>query len=404
MRFLFLVLSFAILIILKLNAQNAKPGQFILTGKLTGRDTGKITLRYFDKFHVLKRDTAIIKNGCFQFSGLIAEPTAAQITDNLKVQFLDVNDINVNEIFLEPRLMRITLIENKFKEAKVTGSKTQTEIDLLTQKKQHVYKLIDSSNLVYRKLKLFRSDSSSTRPTDLESHITQIKRSFDLYMNELKNIDYNFIIKNPNSFYSSNLLAQYFYSGELPVDSVKLFRNRLSPIVRDGFVASDMTDAIKIKENSAVHKTAPLFNRADNNGKEIILSSFRNDKYILLDFWASWCVPCRDFNPKLKALYNKYHNKGLEIISISLDQNETSWKDAIKNDSIENWYQILSYKDKFEPLGKESEDNLKKKYSVQAIPQMVLIDKEGLIIGRYFGERDINGESELYESLNDIFR
>lgn len=126
----------------------------------------------------------------------------------------------------------------------------------------------------------------------------------------------------------------------------------------------------------------------DLNGKPVSLSELKG-KVILIDFWASWCGPCRHNNPRLVKLYSKYHGKGLEIYGISLDEDIESWKKAVHHDKL-LWIQVIDDK------GWEAQSA--SVYGVDAIPSSFLIDKQGVI-------RFINTEGpELENNVRDLLK
>lgn len=129
-------------------------------------------------------------------------------------------------------------------------------------------------------------------------------------------------------------------------------------------------------------------------GKKISLADFRGKSYVLLDFWATWCAPCLKMMPHLKELYQKYHSKGLEIISVgsSLNDSKEAWEQTMKKEGIESWINVFS-----EPPYTNGPD-LGIKYGITEIPTSILIDKEGNIAGRYAGS------STLDKKLSEIFQ
>ena len=134
----------------------------------------------------------------------------------------------------------------------------------------------------------------------------------------------------------------------------------------------------------AIGSEAPDFTLKTNKGKPLALSSLRGN-IVLIDFWASWCGPCRKENPNVINVYKKYHTKGFEILGVSLDDKEEKWVDAIEKDGLP-WYHVSDLK------GWESETVIQ--YGVDAIPFTVLLDKEGKIIAKGLRGKDLEAKLE----------
>jgi peroxiredoxin len=135
-------------------------------------------------------------------------------------------------------------------------------------------------------------------------------------------------------------------------------------------------------------QTAADLSLPDLNGKLVSLSDLKG-KVVLIDFWASWCGPCRHNNPHLVKLYNKYHGKGLEIYGVSLDENMNNWKKAVHHDKLA-WIQVIDDKGWEAPSASS--------YGVDMIPSSFLIDRRGVI-------RTINAEGpELESSVRDLLK
>ena len=128
-------------------------------------------------------------------------------------------------------------------------------------------------------------------------------------------------------------------------------------------------------------KLAPEIKLKDTNGEFISLSSYKG-KVVLLDFWASWCMPCRKNNPSLVALYEKFKGDGFEILGVSIDENNDAWKKAIEKDGL-TWKQVVDNKG----WNAKSTDD----YIIDAIPASFLIDQDGVIKGVNLEGRELEG-------------
>jgi len=145
----------------------------------------------------------------------------------------------------------------------------------------------------------------------------------------------------------------------------------------------------KKKAEFLVGQQAPDFTLPDTNGKTRSLSAFKG-KYVVVDFWASWCTPCRAANQKIKPIYEKYKNKGFDMISISMDDKMDLWEAAIKKDVLP-WVQLSG-------LTGIKECPVAKKYSVTSLPTVFLLDKTGKVIAQNISEKEL--EAILEQNLN----
>jgi thiol-disulfide isomerase/thioredoxin len=196
------------------------------------------------------------------------------------------------------------------------------------------------------------------------------------------------IIKYRNSPVGAYLLSNLIYDnyrGEMDTAAIKPLLNQLSPEVREMSTAKSIDDRInRIRKASKMTGTiAPDFARLDLNGKQIHLSDFRG-KYVLVDFWGSWCHPCRQSHPHLKEIYTRYKEKGLEIIGIDqelqgdLEAMKKKWKQAVAEDGL-TWVQVLN-------ADGIKDFDIVRNYEVEAFPSKILLDKEGRVIDRFVGD------------------
>ncbi len=195
----------------------------------------------------------------------------------------------------------------------------------------------------------------------------------------------------------SNLLYDN-YRGEMDTTVMIPLLDQLSPDVRALLTAKQIEDRINRgrKASQMTGTIAPDFARLDINGRQMHLSDFRG-KYVLVDFWGSWCHPCRKSHPHLKELYARYKEKGLEIIGVDQEMQgdiaamKKRWSQAVSEDGL-TWVQVLN-------ADGIKEFDIVRNYAVEAFPSKVLLDKEGRVIARFVGDR-----SEIIdEKLKELF-
>lgn len=202
-----------------------------------------------------------------------------------------------------------------------------------------------------------------------------------------------FISKHPGAFVSVYLLAllQEDYSQD---EYAKAFE-QLAPDYKHTTYGRMVAGKIESSRATALGQPAIDFRKKDISGREFSLSSLKG-KYVLMDFWGSWCGPCRASHPHLKGIYEKYRPKGLEIVGIAdekfpeLEKCEAAWKKAVQDDGI-NWVHVLNN------YGKASMD-LVGKYGITGFPTKILLDKEGKIIYKLVGsgkESDVEIDARL---------
>lgn len=183
-----------------------------------------------------------------------------------------------------------------------------------------------------------------------------------------KDLTKNWIQQNPGSEISPVLIHYYLSSLSMPqLDSMM---QRIQPEAKQTFIAKNLEAQVVAYAATALGKQAPDFTLKNVKGENISLADFRG-KIVLLDFWASWCVPCRAENPKLLAMYEKYKNKKFEVLSVSLDDKHDKWIKAIEEDK-------LSWKHASDLAGWDSEAG--RLYNVTSVPQNFLIDENGKIL------------------------
>jgi len=167
----------------------------------------------------------------------------------------------------------------------------------------------------------------------------------------------------------------------LELQELDSLTNSLSPELANYQYTQNLTKRIAVLKTLQPGMAAPDFTQNDKDGNPIKLSDFKG-KVVLVDFWASWCGPCRRANPTVVAMYKKYNNKGFTVFGVSMDNNREKWLAAIEADGL-TWSQVSTLEGWANPVGKL--------YGVNSIPHAVLINRDGTIIKRGVNAEELNG-------------
>jgi len=386
--------------------QDSRTKGFHVFGKLTGRKSGLVFFYYRESKDKYVRDSCALKDGYFSFTGIVSEPTTADFA--LKDKDNDGNRFggpNFSTFFIEPGKLIITAAENNISHSEMRGSNSQLELERVKRKKDSIIvRELDPLNEVYKKnnAQYLTAQKDSSRQGDLSiiqgrfDSISLIKEQIFL---KLTDADIEYVIHHPESYISSYLLANNIRY--VSFDSLKLLYNTLSPDIQKSYYGLEVATEIQKTQEIIADTAVKSFIRRDVKGGLIDLDEERKDKYILLDFWASWCIPCRQQSPHLKLLYNKYKKSGFEIIGVA-DDNKTpdAWRKAILQDGLEIWKQILINPDTTINRN-ETSASIGDIYNVASYPTQVLINKNGNILERY-GDKGVSFES-LDKRLMSIF-
>ena len=363
-------------------AQQKPNNQFVLKGQVTGLEDGWLNLYYSDINGKRVHDSTELKSGSFSFKGKIAEPTMAYLGLKEEKRSQD----NSVSFFIEPSEMNVVLPLNNFRDATFTGSKTQNDYAALQRKKQ---KIQDRWKIVMDTLSAVNK-RSNVQFQELKNWVLQP------YQAEMQELDYAFFASHPQSPVTAYMLR--FYVSSLSLDTLQSYYDKLGKKLQQTNDGKDLADEIQKLRGGSPGSMAKNFTATDINGKELSLADFKG-KYVLLDFWASWCVPCRAGNPHLKELYTKYKDQGIEFIGVSDDdRNHDAWHKAVEKDGLP-WRHVLRGLDMEKRMNNEpNEEDISEKYGIHTLPTKILIDRSGKIIGRYSEE-----EAPLDDKLKEIF-
>ncbi|MFT4155463.1 thioredoxin-like domain-containing protein [Parafilimonas sp.] len=362
------------------------PG-FSLRGYINNEKIEKIYFGYYNDIEKKGiNDSAEVINGNFLLKGRISHGALLIIK---LYRGKEVDEDKSIYTFIDPADMNIKLNYSPFKVLNITNSPTYLEYDSLDQQK----------NIIKKNFDYLFHQYESAKSNDIKDSISTLLLP---YYENIKKLDYSFFTGHPNSFVTGYLLQHYYR--KFSVDTLDMLYNSMSNLLKKSIYGEQLSNVIQRrdarKETICEGCKAPNFRGTTFNGKSVELNDFRG-KYVVLDFWASWCVPCRESTPHLIQIYNKYHSKGLEIIAIADDdQQPNEWKKAIKKDKAKMWYHILNGKRYMENGAEDRSNAITQKYYTSALPTKIIISPEGAIIGEYVGT---DNDNMFYEKIAALF-
>jgi len=311
---------------------------YTLTGKIDGTD---VTEAYLIVGEV--SDTTVVENGAFVFKGSVEEPTMATLV---------ISGMQTN-LMIENAAMTIegavgTPASPTLGESEITGSVSQGVFDEF----------------------IIEIGKHQTSREDYLGFCT------------------DFIAAHPDSYFTPYVIGSI--ASMLQPAEVNEMLEKLTPEVLSSKVSTDLSTQIKAALAMSEGGQAPDFTMNDVDGNPVKLSDvYSESKYLLIDFWASWCAPCRGENPNVVANYKKYNAKGFDIIGVSLDKEKDAWVKAIADDEL-TWHHVSDLQGWKNAAAAQ--------YAVRSIPANVLVDNKGNIVARNLRAQDLGAKlSELLD-------
>jgi len=317
-------------------------------------------------------DTVKVENGKFAFKGDVKEPS---------LHFISLDGVQGKaEFILEEGAIDIAVDKDSIFKTKRTGTYNNDKLS-------EYYEKVSGPR---KKIMAFQKQHQTEMMAAYQKQDTvvmnRLNKEYEVIGKEMRGIADDFIVKNPKAYITLLLLKQSFSMEGVTHEEMKKKFDALDAEVKNTKAGKDLLELIEKskapaagpqpqlpgKSNAEVGNTAPAFSANTPAGKTFSLKEAMG-KVTIIDFWASWCKPCRMENPNVVAMYNELHSKGLNIIGVSLDDDAKKWNTAIAADKL-TWNHVSNLKGWEEPIAAQ--------YGVESIPATFILDANGKIVAK----------------------
>ena len=347
---------------------------YTLNAELENATKASLAVLTYKQNDSIITDSVNVEQGKFSFQGNLKHTTEASIRlrhgDSFPKELWKADTFH---FFIENGTMTLTASDS-IKNATLTGSLATDEAQEINAK---------TTPLTNEIIALYDRMDGRSKEDRLITFDT-----IQMYVDSIKTVTHEFIMAHPNSY----VALQRFQRHEMPKDfdpneAEKNFNALFDYDLQQTEIGKSISETIRIAKKSQIGKEALNFSQQTPEGETFSLNSLRG-KYVLVDFWASWCKPCRAENPFVVKAYNKYKDENFEIVGVSLDASKESWVAAIEKDGLP-WIHVSDLK--------YWKNEVAVQYGINSVPANVLIDPDGIIV-----DKNLRGEA-LTEKLGAIF-
>ena len=380
-KILFLVASAIVLF----SCKNLADGEYEITGNVKGMKSGLV---YLEKqspmgMGVQAIDTVKIVDGKFEIKGKTTEP---------EICFIQIDKVNGKVPFiLEGGEIEVQVDKDSLYKSKLSGTYNNEEFTKFNEETNKLQKKIQKKAMDFQMKNMAKMNEAEKNKDTVT--MNALRKQYQAIQKDITDYTFGYPKTHPKSFISVLIVQAMFNNSSYKVKEIETIYNSLDESLKKtkpGKKTKETIDNLKkqmdAKSKVAVGLIAPDFKAPTPDGKMVSLKESLG-KVTLIDFWASWCQPCREENPNVVALYAELHSKGLNIISVSLDDDATKWKEAIAKDKL-TWTNVSNLKQMKDPIAEQ--------YGVQQIPTTFLLDATGKIVAI-----DLRGDS-LKAKINEL--
>lgn len=285
--------------------------------------------------------------------------------ENASLNFLRVNEVQGSVLFFPENVdMQATIYKDSIQASRVSGGKQNEAYG------EFVDKMMAFNKRKQESMERFRA----ARQANDTAAIAQIQSQNLNIVGEETEYKKEFLNNHNNSLFAAMLISEMVGRQELTPAEANAYLEKMDAKLAATEIVKDLKTNLEAMKKAEIGNAAPNFSAPTPTGEMMSLKDALG-KYTIIDFWASWCRPCRIENPNVVKVYNKYHDKGLNIISISLDKAEQKdkWLQAIKDDKMD-WYHVSNLQYWQDPIARQ--------YNVRSIPATFLLDENGIIIDK----------------------
>jgi peroxiredoxin len=346
--------------------------EFVISGSAEGVENGtKVYLQVQGETEMIAKDTVEVQGGKFEIKGAF---------ETLEIAIVTVEGNNPIPFIMENGNITIKVNKDSIQNSVVGG----------TPENELFQDYSGKTKVIYKKIGDFQASKQQefmgAQAVNDTATMNALMKQLNTMQEELIVLAKDVITKNNDKYLSALLLENNLATQTITAEEGKAYFEKFTDKIKQTRAGKSIEKIVKAATEVVIGKPAPDFSAPSPEGKTISLKESLG-KVTIIDFWASWCAPCRQENPNVVALYNELHEKGLNIIGVSLDKDGDKWKEAIAKDGL-TWAQISNLKFWQEPIAEQ--------YNVKSIPATFILDENGIIVAR-----DLRGD-ELKAKVKEL--